>query len=628
MKLYRKLTAICLTAALAVGMAVTASADVSPVTVTVNGETTSTSAYINSDWRTMVPAETAKALGVDYSVQGNSVTFTAGSLSQTYTVGEAAGDTVPAMVNGTIYVPFYHLAEAFGYDVSWNSATGSASAAGVGPGKELSGKGIAIDTGNRDLYSKEENALEQKYGWYTWSFDIDPAMDTVGTVGDGQGLLRFRLFVPENTVQGKAYPLVATLGGLGGTNSFANNGYAKMGEAFASSQFQGEAPCYVLNITVPFEACVNYEAELAYVYEFGEIIKAIASCYGNVDMNRIYATGMSQGAGWSYELASVQPDLLAAILINAGTTIHTTWGDQCDMEAIAKSGVNTYIWHGYEDPYIPVNEAFRAFHTLTSLGQTNLVLDIQKGGHCLGSMLSAEETTSYMSWLFAQVKGVPCTESPIVSAEDTFADYDWAGVQVLSSIEGWATAHAYSEWTEPAENTVWAQVRASAQRIAQGSGGTGKTWLSKVRIGDETATSYDDATKDAPQVTIKAGDTVAVTVQGYTGGYGDDWTAFNKEWDVEWAVLEGSVTNIELTDAASETPILRPESVSLANGGGPNVNNSLYNENTLDGRQVYIKIDTAEEFHGETLKVALRFIRTLGDGEYASYWHIIQYQVD
>ena len=102
MKLYRKLTAICLTAALAVGMAVTASADVSPVSVTVNGEPASTSAYINSDWRTMVPAETAKALGVDYSVQGNSVTFTAGSVSQTYTVGEAAGDTVPAMVNGTI----------------------------------------------------------------------------------------------------------------------------------------------------------------------------------------------------------------------------------------------------------------------------------------------------------------------------------------------------------------------------------------------------------------------------------------------------------------------------------------------------------------------------------------------
>ena len=133
MKLYRKLTAMCLTAALAASMAITASADVSPVSVTVNGKTASTSAYINSDWRTMVPAETAKALGVDYSVQGNSVTFTAGGISQTYTVGKTVGDTVPAMMDGTIYVPFYHLAEAFGYQVGWDNATGSASAVKSSP---------------------------------------------------------------------------------------------------------------------------------------------------------------------------------------------------------------------------------------------------------------------------------------------------------------------------------------------------------------------------------------------------------------------------------------------------------------------------------------------------------------
>jgi hypothetical protein len=121
---------------------------------------------------------------------------------------------------------------------------------------------------------------------------------------------------------------------------------------------------------------------------------------------------------------------------------------------------------------------------------------------------------------------------------------------------------------------------------------------------------------------------VAVTVQGYTGGYGDDWDAFNQEWDVEWAVLKGSVTNIELTHAASAAPILRPETVTLANGGGPNVNNSLYNENALDGNQVYVKIDTAEDFQGSELQVAIRFVRNLGDGEYASYWHIVNYNVE
>lgn len=128
MKLYRKLAALCLTAALAVGMAATASAASGPVKVTVNGQTASTAAYINDDWRTMVPAEVADAMGIAYTVEGDSVTFTANGISQTYTAGSAAGDTVASLVDGTLYVPFYHLAQTFGFQVSWDSAAGGASA--------------------------------------------------------------------------------------------------------------------------------------------------------------------------------------------------------------------------------------------------------------------------------------------------------------------------------------------------------------------------------------------------------------------------------------------------------------------------------------------------------------------
>ena len=128
MKLYRKLAALCLTAALAVGMAATASAASGPVKVTVNGQTASTAAYINDDWRTMVPAEVADAMGIAYTVEGDSVTFTANGIAQTYTAGSAAGDTVATLVDGTLYVPFYHLAQTFGFQVSWDSAAGGASA--------------------------------------------------------------------------------------------------------------------------------------------------------------------------------------------------------------------------------------------------------------------------------------------------------------------------------------------------------------------------------------------------------------------------------------------------------------------------------------------------------------------
>lgn len=412
------------------------------------------------------------------------------------------------------------------------------------------------------------------------------------------------------------------------------NGYATRGAAYASDVNQAENPSYVVNFSTPFEACVNYEAELAYVYQFGEVAKWVESEFGNVDMDRIYATGHSQGAGWSYELASVQPDLLAAVLINAGTTIHTTWGNQCDMKAIADSDVNIYIWHGYNDPYIPVNEAYRAYNTLTALGKQNIHMEIQNGdnvtssgGHCNHDIVSSEKITPYMAWLYEQTKSVPFITTAEKTEEDTYADYSWAGRLVFADMDGWTTANDYANWTEPADNSTWDQAKADSKALVDAGETTGKIVLGKVRIGDETATSYDDATKDNPVVTIAPGDEVAITVQGYTGGYGDDWDAFNKEWAVDWAVLEGSVTDIELTHEASAEPVLRPDTVTLANGGGPNVNNSLYNENTLDGKQVYVKIQTADNYEGDTLKVALRFTRDLGNGEYASYYHVVNFNV-
>ena len=127
MKLYRKLAALGLAAAMAVGMAVTASA-ASPVTVTVNGADVTASAYINDDWRTMVSTDIADDLGLTSTVSGSSVTFTDGTTSQTYTVDTAVGGTATELTDGGIYVPSAHLAQAFGSTVAWNAATGVASA--------------------------------------------------------------------------------------------------------------------------------------------------------------------------------------------------------------------------------------------------------------------------------------------------------------------------------------------------------------------------------------------------------------------------------------------------------------------------------------------------------------------
>lgn len=127
MKSFRKLISLGLTAALTAALAVNAAA-VSPVTVTVEGETAGSSAFISDDWRTMVSVDIADSMGLSYSVSGNTVTFTGNGVTQSYTVGVPVSGTAPQMVNGTIYVPFYHLAQAFGYTVDWDDEAGAAAA--------------------------------------------------------------------------------------------------------------------------------------------------------------------------------------------------------------------------------------------------------------------------------------------------------------------------------------------------------------------------------------------------------------------------------------------------------------------------------------------------------------------
>lgn len=161
MKSHRRFSALCLTAALTAGMVIPASAD-SPVKVSVNGTDAAVPAYVNSDWRTMVPAKIADSMGLTYSKSGNSITFTGNGNSKTYTVGTAVGDTTPQLVDGEIYVPFYDLAQTFGYTVSWD---GTAKVAGADAAM------TDFDSITNLPYDYSQAAQLPLTGWYTKSIE-------------------------------------------------------------------------------------------------------------------------------------------------------------------------------------------------------------------------------------------------------------------------------------------------------------------------------------------------------------------------------------------------------------------------------------------------------------------------
>lgn len=519
-------------------------------------------------------------------------------------------------------------------DFNFFGLASAASLVGCGGGGNASSEigTLALDpsakSANPDPYTNFE--------WYKWTFPIDPDLDTVGAK-DGFGQLFVRLFTPRSSA-GSVYPLVANLGGLGDDANIKDNFYADTGQAFwANDAFQTKYPSYVLTITVPWEACVNYEAEMAYMYQIGELIKAIGAKVGNLDMARIYATGVSQGAGWSYEAAAAQPDLFAALFINSGTVVHSTWGDVLDYNKL--KNVDLHILHGTKDIYIPPNEAFRVYNALKASGKSNLQLTITEGGHGLigseyfpivdeATIVAATEVYAWQDWLFSRKKGV-ALNGPILT-ELPHTEFVWAGSHALAEISTWATDIPYATWIEPQENATWTRIRDTLAQKSSNGLSSGSYVIGRFRIGDETQTTFDDPTTLSSGLT--KGQTLCMTVQGYTGAYGDDLIAFNREWTVDWAVMVGQVTSIKLTSEASPVAIARPSSVDLTNGGGPNQNNSLATPNVLDGKQVYLKIALADSYTSNSLKMFVRFTRRLGAGvwnqpEFASYWHAIDLAV-
>lgn len=503
---------------------------------------------------------------------------------------------------------------------------------GVPAGGSSTSSALTLDTAAKAANPDDYTGYE----WYKWTFKLDPSLDTVGAK-DGIGQFYIRLFKPKKITAGTLYPLVANLGGLANDGNIGANLYARNGSYWwANDHLQAKYPCYIFSAALPWEACVNYEAETEYMFQFGEAIKAIATLFGNVDMSHIYATGVSQGAGWSYGAVAAQPDLFAAMFLNSGTIVHTTWGNHVDISKLMD--VNIYMAHGSKDTAIPPNEAYRIYNALRSRGKTNIRLDVVPFGHgLLGSDFRPTNTAPYtkvypwQDWLFAQKKGTAFA-GPVLN-EQPYAEYLWAGRQCLADVATWATDVPYATWIEAHDNPTWTTVKNTLAVPTVAGASTGKRVIGRFRIGDEGQTTYDDAATSTTG--LSKGQTLCMTIQGYTGGYGDDLAAFYDEWDVDWAIMQGQVTSIGITADASPTPIARPSSVNLTNGGGPNVNNSLATPNVLDGKQVYLKISLADAYTSGTLKVYVRFTRRLGAlgagsrgvAEFASYWHLINLKV-
>lgn len=116
-KSIKHLFGLTLGVSLALGLISSASAEGS-VSVQVDGKTVQSAAYIDQNDRTMVSPDIADALGLTQKQEGSRVQFTRNGVSTYFTGSDATFsgsemDTVPALRDGTLYVPLAYLAQAY-----------------------------------------------------------------------------------------------------------------------------------------------------------------------------------------------------------------------------------------------------------------------------------------------------------------------------------------------------------------------------------------------------------------------------------------------------------------------------------------------------------------------------------
>ena len=121
-KSIKHLFGLTLGVSLALGLISSASAEGS-VSVQVDGKTVQSAAYIDQNDRTMVSPDIADALGLTQKQEGSRVQFTRNGVSTYFTGSDATFsgsemDTVPALRDGTLYVPLAYLAQALGHPVA------------------------------------------------------------------------------------------------------------------------------------------------------------------------------------------------------------------------------------------------------------------------------------------------------------------------------------------------------------------------------------------------------------------------------------------------------------------------------------------------------------------------------
>jgi len=128
------------------------------------------------------------------------------------------------------------------------------------------------------------------------------------------------------------------------------------------------------------------------VHAVNQLLDSIVETY-EVDPNRIYLTGLSRGGSAAWDMAVQYPEKFAALAVVCGMAPqpYAHWLDK---------GMPIWVFHGDQDPVIPVSESDTMVDKLRSMGFDVRYTRYQGVGH--NSWEAAYTTDELYEWMHSQ----------------------------------------------------------------------------------------------------------------------------------------------------------------------------------------------------------------------------------
>ena len=162
--------------------------------------------------------------------------------------------------------------------------------------------------------------------------------------------IKYLLYKPKNYSETKPNPLMIFLHGAG-----------ERGDDLELVKIHGPPKLIEAGVELPF-IVASPQLALGEWWSPGAVIWLLedVSKRLNVDLDRVYLTGLSMGGYGTWETASKYPDRFAAIMPICGR------GDSSMAERI--KNLSVWVFHGAQDPVVPIKYSDDMFKALEPYG--------------------------------------------------------------------------------------------------------------------------------------------------------------------------------------------------------------------------------------------------------------------